>query len=329
MRQAGRYLPEYRKLRSQASQFLDFCFNVDMAVEATLQPIRRFGFDAAIIFSDILTVPHALGRRVWFVEGEGPRLDPLSDGRDIAALRTDGATTALTSVYEAIRAVRGVLPPETALIGFAGSPWTVACYMVAGAGSKRFEPALALAQQDEAHFSQLIDVLVGVTAAHLVEQIRAGAGVVQLFDSWAGLVPEGSFDRWVVGPNRRIVERVRAAVGPDMPIIGFPRAAGDGYGRYARETGVTAVSLDPAVTPDMATGLIPDSVVLQGNLDPEILLGGGEPLDQAVDEILKGFGRRPFVFNLGHGVLPATPIGHVERLVDRVRGSLPSPGYTA
>ena len=325
MRQAGRYLPEYRELRSKAPDFLTFCFTPDLAVEATLQPIRRFGFDAAIIFSDILTVPHALGRRVWFVEGEGPRLDPLSTGGDIAALRTEGATAALATVYEAITAVRRALPPETALIGFAGSPWTVACYMVAGAGSKHFEPALALARDDEQHFSRLIEVLADVTADHLIQQIRAGAGVVQLFDSWAGLVPSGAFDRWVIDPTRRIVEQVRAAVGPDVPIIGFPRAVGDLYGRYVRDTGVTAVSLDPTLSPDAVARLIPDSVAVQGNLDPEILLGGGEPLDRAIDAILDGFGRRPFVFNLGHGVLPPTPIAHVERLVDRVRRSLPSP----
>ena len=325
MRQAGRYLPEYRELRSKAPDFLTFCFTPDLAVEATLQPIRRFGFDAAIIFSDILTVPHALGRRVWFVEGEGPRLDPLSTGGDIAALRAEGATAALATVYEAITAVRRALPPETELIGFAGSPWTVACYMVAGAGSKHFEPALALARDDEQHFSRLIEVLADVTADHLIQQIRAGAGVVQLFDSWAGLVPSGAFDRWVIDPTRRIVEQVRAAVGPDVPIIGFPRAVGDLYGRYVRDTGVTAVSLDPTLSPDAVARLIPDSVAVQGTLDPEILLGGGEPLDRAIDAILDGFRRRPFVFNLGHGVLPPTPIAHVERLVDRVRRSLPSP----
>lgn len=319
MRQAGRYLPEYRKLRAKAESFLDFCYTPELAVEATLQPLARFPLDAAILFSDILVVPDALGQRVRFEEGEGPILDPIPERTAIDRLRTDGIRSHLAPVYEATRRIKAALPPHVAFIGFAGAPWTVAVYMVEGRGGTDCEKIkkLALRQPDE--LARLMAVLVEATALHLVHQIENGAEAVQIFDSWAGVLSESQFRRWVVEPTRVLVERVRAA-SPEVPIIGFPRGAGALYADYARETGVDAVSLDSAVPLAWAAAEVQSRCPVQGNLDNLALLVGGRTLEDEARRILAVLGRGPFVFNLGHGVLPDTPPEHVARLAAIVRG---------
>jgi len=316
MRQAGRFLPEYRALRSKAPNFLAFCYDPDLATEATLQPIRRFGFDAAIVFSDILVIPDALGQPVRFAEGEGPRLEPLDLDR-VDGLASDGMTERLSPVYETLARVRAALPSSTALLGFAGAPWTLATYMTVGRGSPDQAVARRLAYGDAARFDRLIDRLVGAVAEHLVAQLRAGADAVQIFDSWAGALDEEAFERVSVAPTRRIVEAVRQAV-PGAQIIGFPRGAGAKISHYAAETGVDAVGLDWTV-PLAEARALQDRVAVQGNLDPMRLVAGGAALDGAVDRILGALAGRPFIFNLGHGVVPETPIAHVEQLVKRVR----------
>jgi len=314
MRQAGRYLPEYRALRAKAGSFWALCVTPDLAAEATLQPVRRFGLDAAIIFSDILVVPVALGAAVTFVEG--PQLTPISTLAGLECRPEQWAVT-LAPVYEAIRVARAALEPARPLIGFAGAPWTLATYLAGGAGSGDQKAAKLWSYRNATEFGALIDILVDCVARHLVAQLKAGAEAVQLFDSWAqGLTPAG-FDRWVIEPTRRIVEAVRAAV-PAARIIGFPRGATmAGYEEYARRTGVDAVSLDAAVPLDWAVEKL--GTVLQGNLDPVVLVAGGQAMVEGVKNILAATRGKPFIFNLGHGILPDTPPELVAELVRLVR----------
>lgn len=319
MRQAGRYLPEYREIRGNVSGFLELCYTPELAVEVTLQPIRRYGFDAAILFSDILVVPDALGQAVRFEEGEGPKLDPVRDMAGVEALSEAGLHEHLAPVYETVRRLSVELPPEVTLIGFAGAPWTVATYMVEGGSSRDFANARRWGLFDPDGFSRLIELVTQATAAYLCRQVEAGAEVLQIFDSWAGVLSEGEFDRWVIAPTAKIVSTVRARH-PDIPIIGFPRGAGVLYERYVVETGVDAVSLDSTVPLDWAARHLQDKVTLQGNLDPLLLLGGGEDMDREIRRILELLGSGPFLFNLGHGIIKETPPDNVARLVEVVRG---------
>lgn len=318
MRQAGRYLPEYRAVRAQAGSFLDLCYNPELATEVTLQPLRRYRMDAAILFSDILVVPHALGQALTFQEGEGPKLDPVRSAAELGRLSRDRFHERLQPVYEAVRRIRGAIPTETALIGFAGAPWTVACYMVEGGGSKEFAQVKGWAYRDPAGFGALIDLLVEVTADYLAAQADAGAETVQLFDSWAGVLPPGPFRRWVLEPTRRIVAAFKARH-PTIPVIGFPRGAGLQYEIYVSESGVDAVGLDTTVPPVWASRTLQTRLPVQGNLDPIHLVTGGEALRDAALEILEVFGGRPFIFNLGHGVVPQTPPEHVAELAHLLR----------
>ena len=319
MRQAGRYLPEYREVRTQAGSFLDLCFTPDLAVEVTLQPIRRFGFDAAILFSDILVVPHALGQKVWFVDGQGPRLEALEAPRDLERLSKAGLHEALAPVYEAVRRLRRELLPETTLIGFAGAPWTVASYMLEGGSSRDFALAKRWAYGTPESMQRLIDLLVEATGDYLLAQIDAGAEVVQIFDSWAGIWPEGQLRRWCLEPVKALTARVKAER-PGVPVIVFPRGAGVLYQAYAKECGADALGLDTTVPLPWARTTLQPRACLQGNLDPLLLVAGGPVLWQGVDDILRQLGDGPFVFNLGHGIVPDTPLEHVAGLVERVHG---------
>ena len=318
MRQAGRYLPEYKQLRTQAKNFLDFCFRPELAVEATLQPIRRYGLDAAILFSDILTVPWALGQDVRFLEGEGPRLQAIRSACDMERLDVSAVVAKLAPVYQTVSGVAAALPAETTLIGFAGAPWTVAAYMVEGAGSRDFLVAKTFSMAEPAAFERLLEILVTSTIEHLSAQIAAGAEVVQLFDSWAGVLAEEQFKRWVVAPTKAIVAGLRIRH-PAVPIIGFPRCAGGLLPFYARETGVTAVGLDTQVPLAWADDVLPAGLPIQGNLDPVALVVGGPALRAAVRVILDQAKGRPLIFNLGHGVPMTTPPEHVAELVELVR----------
>ena len=318
MRQAGRYLPEYRELRAKAGGFLDLCYNPEWAAEVTLQPIRRFGFDAAILFSDILVIPHALGQKLWFAQGEGPRLEPVADEARFREIREEIDEDVLAPVYETVRRVKAALPGGTALIGFCGAPWTVATYMVAGRGTPDKGPAKNLFQRDPALFAKLIDRLVVNSAVYLNAQIDAGADAVQIFDSWAGSLGPDDFARWCIEPTKRIVALVRARH-PQAKIIGFPRGAGEGIPAYVRATGIDAVGLETEIDRDFAREAIQPLVPVQGHLDPQLLRVGGPELDREIEAIRAAFGDRAFVFNLGHGILPDTPIAHVERLVELVR----------
>jgi uroporphyrinogen decarboxylase len=320
MRQAGRYLPEYRALREKAGSFLDLVYNPELAAEVTLQPLRRFGFDAAILFSDILVVPHALGQRVTFAAGEGPLLDPIRDRTDFERLTSDIDHAVLSPVYETVRRVKAALPPGAALLGFCGAPWTVATYMIAGRGTPDQAPARLFAYRDAAAFDVLMDVLIEASASYLVRQLQAGADAVQIFDTWAGVLPPEQFARWCIAPTRRIVTMVRLQV-PGAKIIGFPRGANSQLPRYVVETGVDAAGLDWMIDRDFARERVQNVVPVQGNLDPLVLLAGGVALDRAVDAIMATFAGGPFIFNLGHGILPETPIAHVEQMLKRVRGS--------
>ncbi|MGA2494295.1 MAG: uroporphyrinogen decarboxylase [Roseiarcus sp.] len=320
MRQAGRYLPEYRAIRSKAKSFLDFCYTPELATEATLQPIRRFGFDAAILFSDILVAPDALGQRVSFEEGEGPRLKPIETAADLAALRDAPDWSRLAPVFETVTRARATLTDDVALIGFCGAPWTVASYMIAGRGTPDQAPARLFAYRNPDLFAALIDMLVEFSAAYLERQLRAGAEAVQIFDSWAGVLPPAEFERWCVAPIAGIVAKLRAAL-PAAPIIAFPRGAATQLGKFAAIDGLAAIGLDTAVDPRVAAAALPARFALQGNLDPLALIVGGRALDEGVDRTLLGFAGRAHVFNLGHGILPETPIAHVERLVARLRAA--------
>ncbi|MER8950746.1 uroporphyrinogen decarboxylase [Mesorhizobium sp. M0185] len=318
MRQAGRYLPEYRETRRRAGSFLDLCYDPDLAVEVTLQPIERFGFDASILFSDILVVPHALGRDVRFEEGRGPLLTPIT-AAEIAALDGETFHVNLEPVYETVRRLRARLPDETTLIGFCGAPWTVATYMIAGHGTPDQAPARLFAYREPTAFLRLLKVLADHSAAYLIRQIEAGADVVQIFDSWSGVLDQASFELFCVEPVASIVRQVKAAH-PNVPIIGFPKGAGDHYRSYRQKTGVTGLGLDWTVPLSTAKELQRDGAV-QGNLDPLRLVAGGKALDDGVGAILKALGDGPLIFNLGHGITPETPLAHVERMVKLVRSA--------
>lgn len=317
MRQAGRYLPEYRELRAEKGGFLDLVYDADAAAEVTVQPIRRFGFDGAILFSDILIVPHAMGQKLEFLVGEGPRLSPRL--LDAALDRLEAVPERLQAIYETVAKVKAQLGPETTLLGFAGSPWTVATYMVAGEGSRDQHDTRAMAYRDPSAFQAIIDAIVVVTIEYLAGQIEAGAEAVQLFDSWSGSLAPSEFERWVIAPNAAITSAVKARY-PDVPIIGFPKGAGEKLPAYARETGVDAMGIDETIDPVWAARELPAGMPVQGNIDPLLLLAGGEALDRQAEHILKCFADRPHVFNLGHGIGQFTPIAHVEQLIATVRG---------
>lgn len=312
MRQAGRYLPEYRALRAEAGSFLDLCYNPPMAAEVTLQPIRRFDMDAAIVFSDILVVPQAMGQPLRFAEGEGPRLDPVQDKDALARLSPDNIDATLAPVYETLSRVRGELAADKALIGFAGAPWTVACYMVDGRGGA-FPQARRLAVQEPEFFAQLIDRVTQATTHYLLRQIDAGADALQLFDSWAGLVPADLFHAYVTAPAKKIADAIQARHA-DFPLIGFPRGAGERLGDYVAATGLRAIGVDQNTDIARARQAVGPSVTLQGNLSPETLLAGGDALVRETTAILDAMRGQPFVFNLGHGVIKETPPEHVAQL---------------
>jgi len=321
MRQAGRYLPEYKALRGRAADFLAFCYDPAMATEATLQPIRRFGFDAAIIFSDILVVPDALGREVRFTQGEGPAMRPITDPAEIEALPEVADSSRLAPTVEAIRRVRGALPRETALLGFCGAPWTVATYMIAGRGTPDQAPARLFAYLEPAAFQRLIDRIVAVSAAYLVEQLRAGASAVQIFDSWAGVLPPDEFQRWSMDPIEDLILAVRREV-PEARIIAFPRgASADLLAEAHRRWHAAALSLDTTADIVQVRSVVGSNVALQGNIDPLALMAGGKALDMAIDRVLRDAEGAPFIGNLGHGILQHTPIAHVEHLVARFRAA--------
>jgi uroporphyrinogen decarboxylase len=320
MRQAGRYLPEYRALRAEAGSFLDLCYTPKLAAEVTLQPIRRFGFDAAILFSDILVVPNALGQALEFREGEGPRLEPVRSEADL--LRLDLARTPQTfgRIFETVRRVREALPEHVALIGFCGAPWTVASYMVAGRGTPDQVDARLWAYRDRAGFQRLIDVLTHASIVYLAGQVEAGADALQIFDSWSGGLPEGEFEHWVVEPTAKMVAAIKAKYSC-VPVIGFPRGAGTAIPRYVAKTGVDGVGCDTSARMGELSKVLPGGVVAQGNLDPLLLVAGGVAMEARVCEILGLMSGKPFIFNLGHGVVPETPPEHVGRLVELVRGA--------
>lgn len=320
MRQAGRYLPEYREVRASVSGFLELCYTPELAAEVTLQPLRRYDFDAAIVFADILLVPHAMGMDLEYREGEGPVLEPVRTGADLARLVPEKMSEGVAPVFETLRLLTKALPDKVTLIGFAGAPWTVATYMVEGKGGTDFSAALGWAYRAPQEFGVLIDLLVDVTTDYLLAQIDAGAEVVQLFDSWAGALPEPLFRRWCIKPNAEIAARLRKAQ-PHIPVIGFPRGAGALYPDFVRETGVDAVSLDQTVSASWASEAIEPDCTLQGNLDPQALVVGGDALASEARRIVAAFHARPHIFNLGHGIPQQTPPEHVGALVDLVHGA--------
>lgn len=317
MRQAGRYLPEYRALRADKGGFLELVHDSEAAAEVTLQPIRRFGFDGAILFSDILVIPHALGQDLAFLAGEGPQLSPPLVDAALESLQA--APERLEPIYRTVALVRAQLGPETTLLGFAGSPWTVATYMIAGEGSRDQAAARSLAYRDPAAMQAIIDAIVASSVEYLCGQIAAGAEAVQLFDSWAGSLAPREFERWVIAPNAAIAAAVHERH-PDVPIIGFPKGSGEKLPAYARETGVDAVGLDETIDPLWAAKALPEGLPVQGNFDPLLLLAGGDALESTARGVLEAFADRPHVFNLGHGIDKETPIAHVERLLELVRG---------
>ena len=323
MRQAGRYLPEYRALREKAGGFLKLCTTPDQAAEVTIQPIRRFGMDGAILFSDILIVPWALGQPLRFAEGEGPVLEPVRDAAAIGGLRPELVAERAAPIYETVRRVRADLAaeaPATTLIGFAGGAFTVACYMVEGHGSKEYAAPRGMAYAEPALFAKLIDTVVAATADYLIAQADAGAEALMIFDSWAGMLPPSQFRRWVIEPTRQIVDLVRAKY-PTIPLIGFPRLAGPMLVEYAERAGVRTVAMDTSMDPHWARAAVSPEITLQGNLDPLSVLAGGEAMEAQARGILDAMRGRPFVFNLGHGILPPTPPEHVAALVKTVRSA--------
>jgi uroporphyrinogen decarboxylase len=317
MRQAGRYLPEYRQLRAHKGSFLDLVYDSDAAAEVTLQPLQRFDFDAAILFSDILIVPFAIGQNLSFVAGEGPRLTPTLGSAGLDSLTP--ALTRLEPVYETVRKVKARLSPSTALIGFAGAPWTVATYMIAGQGSRDQGETRRLAYSDPERFAAIVGRIEDVTFGYLSGQVEAGAEVLQLFDSWAGSLAPAQFERWVIAPTARLVERLKAEH-PGVPVVGFPKGAGGKLRAYAGETGVDCVGVDETVDPLWANRELPAGFPVQGNLDPLALIARGEQMRDAVRRIVDAFRDRPHIFNLGHGILPDTPVENVEQLVALVKG---------
>ena len=318
MRQAGRYLPEYRALRAEKGGFLELVYDSDAACEITLQPLRRFGFDGAILFSDILIVPYAMGQDLKFLAGEGPHLSPRLADHALDTL--EAVPERLTPIYETVRKVKASLDPHVTMLGFAGSPWTVATYMVHGEGSRDQQAARSMAYADPGAFQAIIDAIAAVTVDYLIGQIDAGAEALQLFDSWSGSLSPEQFERWVIAPNAAIVAALREKR-PDAKIIGFPKGAGEKLPAYARETGVDALGLDETIDPEWAHRTLPAGLPVQGNLDPLALLAGGEGLERAVARIRAAFADRPHIFNLGHGILQQTPIEHVETLLTLVRGA--------
>ena len=316
MRQAGRYLPEYRELRAEKGGFLDLVYDSGAATEITLQPIRRFGFDGAILFSDILIVPHAMGQGLEFLAGEGPKLSPALIDASLAEF--ESVPERFEPIYQTVRRCREELGPETTMLGFAGSPWTVATYMVAGEGSRDQHVTRLMAYRDKEGFAAIIDAIVEVTITYLRGQIEAGAEAVQLFDSWAGSLAPAEFEQWVIAPNARIVAAMKESH-PDCPIIGFPKGAGAKLPAYARETGVDALGLDETLDPAWVNVSLPDGMPVQGNLDPLLLEAGGDALAKRAIATLEAFAGRPHVFNLGHGIGQFTPIAHVEQLIETVR----------
>jgi uroporphyrinogen decarboxylase len=320
MRQAGRYLPEYRALREQKGGFLPLVYDTEAAAEITLQPVRRFGFDGAILFSDILIVPHAMGQDLEFLAGEGPHLSPPLI--DAALTSLHAVPERLTPIYETVARVRAALGAERTLLGFAGSPWTVATYMVAGEGSRDQHDSRALAYRDRAGFQAIIDAITECTVTYLAGQITAGAEAVQLFDSWAGSLAPAEFERWVIAPNAAIITALKERF-PDVPVIGFPKGAGEKLPSYARETRCDAIGIDETIDPLWAAKALPAGLPVQGNLDPLLLLAGGDELDAGGRKVLDAFAERPHVFNLGHGIGQHTPIAHVERLLALVRSWRP------
>lgn len=319
MRQAGRYLAEYREVRAQAGSFLNLCFNPALAAEVTLQPIRRFGFDGAILFSDILVIPHALGQSVTFEAGEGPRLDPLPDRASLSRLSADLDPATTEPIYETVRLVKAALPAETTFLGFCGAPFTVASYMVAGKGGDDQEAARLFAYRDPDGFGALIDQLVKASITYLIGQFRAGVDAVQIFDSWASVLPDHELERWSIQPIRSIVDGVRAAV-PDAPIIVFAKGVGTRLKRVALATRADAVGVDAAADLAWVAREVQPHAAVQGPIDPMALLAGGRALDEAVDLALEAFAGGRYIFNLGHGITPPTPVAHVEQMLRRVRG---------
>jgi uroporphyrinogen decarboxylase len=316
MRQAGRYLPEYRALRAEKGGFLELVYDSDAAAEITLQPIRRFGFDGSILFSDILIIPYAMGQKLWFEVGEGPRLAPRLAEDSLDSLTPD--LSLLEPIYDTVRKVAAALPPEVTFLGFAGSPWTIAIYMVNGQGSKDQSEARRMAYLEPERFGTLIDAIAAMTVDYLSGQIEAGVDAVQLFDSWAGSLSPEQFERWVITPNAKIVRALKARH-PDVPIIGFPKGAGGKLAAYAVQTGVDAIGIDETVDPVWANMVLPENLPVQGNLDPLALIAGGETLERAVRKITDAFAGRPHIFNLGHGIQQDTPIEHVEKLLTLLR----------
>ena len=317
MRQAGRYLPEYRALRAEKGGFLDLVYDPAAAAEVTIQPLRRFAFDGAILFSDILIVPHAIGQDLWFETGEGPRLAPKMGEARLRDLKPH--MERLDPIYEMVRLVKPLLSPETTFLGFAGSPWTVATYMIAGQGSREQAEARQLAYDDPGKMDMILDLIATVTVDYLSGQINAGVEAVQLFDSWSGSLAPAQFERFVIARNAWIVSELKRRH-PDTPIIGFPKGAGGKLGAYARETGVDAIGLDETVDPLWANRELPEGMPVQGNLDPLALMAGGEPMRDAAVRVLDALSPRPHIFNLGHGIGQHTPIAHVEQLVELVKG---------
>lgn len=318
MRQAGRYLSEYRELRAEKGGFLELVYDTEAAAEVTLQPIRRFGFDGAILFSDILIVPYAMGQDLWFEAGEGPRLAPKLVNEALDSLCS--VTKRLTPIYDTVAKVRAELDDATTLLGFAGSPWTVATYMIAGQGSRDQHEARAMAYRDPEALQELLDAIGDMTVDYLEGQAKAGAEAVQLFDSWAGSLAPSEFERWVIAPNARIVSALAERC-PGLPVIGFPKGSGEKLPAYARETGVQAVGVDETIDPHWVARELPEGMPVQGNLDPLLLLAGSAELEEQATTILDAFADRPHVFNLGHGIDRRTPIEHVERLIAVVRGN--------
>ncbi|WOI53311.1 uroporphyrinogen decarboxylase [Parvularcula sp. LCG005] len=317
MRQAGRYLPEYRAVRKEAGSFLDLCYNPELACEVTMQPIRRYDLDAAILFADILLIPDALGLDVWFAQGEGPRLEPVFAPEVLDRLDPANIHDRLSPIYETVERVRSELVPEKALIGFAGAPWTVATYMIAGRGSKDPSALRAFAYEHEDAFNDLIDMLVTTTAAYLIRQVQAGANAVQIFDSWASGLPEPFFRRYCLEPVRRIAEMVKVVV--DVPVIAFPRACGPLYEDVAAEPLFAGVSIDTGLPWAWAAKHLSPHGAVQGGLDPLLVVQGGEPMREAARGLLKAFAGKPFIFNLGHGFVPHTPPENVAELVSLIR----------
>lgn len=313
MRQAGRYLPEYREVRATTNSFMEFCYSPDKAAEVTLQPIHRYDMDGAILFADILVVPDGLGQDVWFETGIGPRLTPVTDVENFSSLSLKGFHDKVGAVYETVAKLKQELPADKTLLGFAGAPWTVATYMIAGAGSKDHAAARQLGYGNPELFGKILDLLVDATAAYLIKQIDAGADAVQIFDSWAAALPEPTFDAWVIEPTKAIVDKVRAEH-PDTPIIGFPRLSGTQYEKFVLATGVDAVSLDTGMDLSWTAKHLQSKICVQGNIDPHLVVAGGQPMLDEAKRILDGLRSGPHIFNLGHGFVPETPPENVAEL---------------